>query len=129
MFCIKIILSSINFNEKHTQNFKFLHNTDFLRRYDFSILTLGKKVVAANKILLQKGFCAEMEKYTRYKELYMSLPLINKQFMKQGLAITIATMKMNVTHATTEPQEIQQLGTDLNALFFNEKKRAQIVVL
>lgn len=70
-----------------------------------------------------------MEKYTRYKELYMSLPLINKQFMKQGLAITIATMKMNVTHATTEPQEIQQLGTDLNALFFNEKKRAQIVVL
>ena len=27
----------------------------------------------------------------------MSLPLINKQFMKQGLAITIATMKMNVT--------------------------------
>lgn len=70
-----------------------------------------------------------MEKYTRYKELYMSLPLINKQFMKQGLAITIATMKMNVTHATTEPQEIQQLGTDLNALFFNEKKRVQIVVL
>ncbi|HEO1799697.1 TPA: hypothetical protein VAM19_000757 [Acinetobacter baumannii] len=51
----------------------------------------------------------------------MSLPLINKQFMKQGLAITIATMKMNVTHATTEPQEIQQLGTDLNALFFKEK--------
>ena len=64
-----------------------------------------------------------MEKYTRYKELYMSLPLINKQFMKQGLAITIATMKMNVTHATTEPQEIQQLGTDLNALFFNEKEK------
>jgi len=29
----------------------------------------------------------------------MSLPLINKQFMKQGLAITIATMKMNVTTA------------------------------
>ncbi|HCI7192959.1 hypothetical protein ACT40E_02930 [Acinetobacter baumannii] len=53
----------------------------------------------------------------------MSLPLINKQFMKQGLAITIATMKMNVTHATTEPQEIQQLGTDLNALFFNEKEK------
>jgi len=79
--------------------------------------------VAANKILLQKGFCAEMEKYTRYKELYMSLPLINKQFMKQGLAITIATMKMNVTHATTEPQEIQQFGTDLNALFFNEKEK------
>ena len=64
-----------------------------------------------------------MEKYTRYKELYMSLPLINKQFMKQGLAITIATMKMNVTHATTEPQEIQQLGTVLNALFFNEKEK------
>ncbi|HEN9523444.1 TPA: hypothetical protein U9I82_001840 [Acinetobacter baumannii] len=53
----------------------------------------------------------------------MSLPLINKQFMKQGLAITIATMKMNVTHATTEPQEIQQFGTDLNALFFNEKEK------
>ncbi|NDM65461.1 hypothetical protein, partial [Acinetobacter baumannii] len=34
-----------------------------------------------------------------------------------------ATMKMNVTHATTEPQEIQQLGTDLNALFFNEKEK------
>ena len=39
----------------------------------------------------------------------MSLPLINKQFMKQGLAITIATMKMNVTHATTEPQKYNSL--------------------
>lgn len=53
----------------------------------------------------------------------MSLPLINKQFMKQGLAITIATMKMNVTHATTRPQEIQQLGTRLNALFFKQRER------
>lgn len=68
-----------------------------------------------------------MEKYTRYKELYMSLPLINKQFMKQGLAITIATMKMNLTHATTKPQKIQQLGTHLNALFLNNKERGQIV--
>lgn len=53
----------------------------------------------------------------------MSLPLINKQFMKQGLAITIATMKMNVTHAATEPQKIQQLSTDLNALFFDHGKK------
>ena len=53
----------------------------------------------------------------------MSLPLINKQFMKQGLAITIATMKMNVTQATTESQKIQQLSTDLNALFFNHGEK------
>ena len=32
-------------------------------------------------------------------------------------------MKMNVTHATTEPQEIQQLGTDLNALFSNQREK------
>lgn len=49
----------------------------------------------------------------------MSLPLINKQFMKQGLAITIATMNMNVTHAATESQKIQQLSTGLNVLFFD----------
>ncbi len=80
--------------------------------------------MAAYKIPLQKRILdVEMEKYTRNKELYMSLPLINKQFMKQGLAITIATMKMNVTHATTEPQEIQQLGTDLNALFSNQREK------
>lgn len=79
--------------------------------------------MAAYKIPLQKDLDVEMEKYTRNKELYMSLPLINKQFMKQGLAITIATMKMNVTHATTEPQEIQQLGTDLNALFSNQREK------
>lgn len=54
----------------------------------------------------------------------MSLPLINKQFMKQGLAITIATMKMNVTHAATEPQKIQQLSTDLNALFFDHGEKS-----
>ncbi|MDX8254803.1 hypothetical protein [Acinetobacter pittii] len=54
----------------------------------------------------------------------MSLPLINKQFMKQGLAIIIATMKMNMTHATTGLQEKQQLSTDLNALFFNQGERA-----
>ena len=54
----------------------------------------------------------------------MSLPLINKQFMKQGLAITIATMKMNVTQATTESQKIQQLSTDLNALFFNHGEKS-----
>lgn len=53
----------------------------------------------------------------------MSLPLINKQFMKQGLAITIATMKMNVTHAVTEPQKIQQLSTGLNALFFDHGEK------
>ncbi|NUF16889.1 hypothetical protein [Acinetobacter lactucae] len=53
----------------------------------------------------------------------MSLPLINKQFMKQGLAITIATMKMNLTHTTTETQEIQQLSTDLNAFFFNQEEK------
>lgn len=52
----------------------------------------------------------------------MSLPLINKQFMKQGLAITIATMKMNVTQAATEPQ-IQQLSTGLNALFFDHEEK------
>ncbi|MBI1449464.1 hypothetical protein [Acinetobacter sp. AC1-2] len=50
----------------------------------------------------------------------MSLPLINKQFMKQGLAITIATMKMNVTHAATGPQKIQQL---INALFFDHGEK------
>ncbi|MDC4506453.1 hypothetical protein NQ787_02745 [Acinetobacter baumannii] len=59
----------------------------------------------------------------------MSLPLINKQFMKQGLAITIATMKMNVTHATTEPQEIQQLGTDLNALFFEKGTDSRVMTM
>lgn len=80
--------------------------------------------MAAYKIPLQKDFDVEMEKYTRNKELYMSLPLINKQFMKQGLAITIATMKMNMTHATTGLQEKQQLSTDLNALFFNQGERS-----
>jgi hypothetical protein len=83
---------------------------------------LGKKWLHT-KSLYKKDLNVEMEKYTRNKELYMSLPLINKQFMKQGLAITIATMKMNVTHATTEPQEIQQLGTDLNALFSNQREK------
>jgi len=53
----------------------------------------------------------------------MSLPLINKQFMKQGLAITIATMKMNMTHATIGLQEKQQLSTDLNAPFFNQGEK------
>ncbi|ENU44541.1 hypothetical protein IC800_03420 [Acinetobacter seifertii] len=53
----------------------------------------------------------------------MSLPLINKQFMKQGLAITIATMKMNLTHATTRLKKIQQLGTHLNARFLSSKDR------
>ncbi|ENV04605.1 MULTISPECIES: hypothetical protein [Acinetobacter] len=53
----------------------------------------------------------------------MSLPLINKQFMKQGLAITIATMKMNVTQAATESQKIQQLSTGLNALFFDHGEK------
>lgn len=53
----------------------------------------------------------------------MSLPLINKQFMKQGLAITIATMKMNVTQAATGPQKIQQLSTGLNALFFDREEK------
>ncbi|MGR2827179.1 hypothetical protein FY048_16965 [Acinetobacter sp. 1124_18A] len=53
----------------------------------------------------------------------MSLSLINKQFMKQGLAITIATMKMNVTQATTESQKIQQLSTGLNALFFDQREK------
>lgn len=94
----------------------------FLRRYDFSILMLGKKWLHT-KSLYKKDLNVEMEKYTRNKELYMSLSLINKQFMKQGLAITIATMKMNVTHATTEPQEIQQLGTNLNALFSNQREK------
>jgi len=84
---------------------------------------LGKKWLHT-KSLYKKDFDVEMEKYTRNKELYMSLPLINKQFMKQGLAITIATMKMNMTHATTELQEKQQLSTDLNALFFNQGERS-----
>ncbi|PTV44899.1 hypothetical protein DBL02_10950 [Acinetobacter oleivorans] len=53
----------------------------------------------------------------------MSLPLINKQFMKQGLAITIATMKMNVTQAATESQKTQQLSTGLSALFFDHGEK------
>ena len=53
----------------------------------------------------------------------MILPLINKRFMKQGCAITIATMKMILIHTPTYPQQIKQLGTDLNALFFNEKEK------
>ena len=43
--------------------------------------------------------------------------------MKQGLAITIATMKMNMTHATIGLQEKQQLSTDLNAPFFNQGEK------
>ncbi len=53
----------------------------------------------------------------------MSLPLINKQFMKQGLAITIATMRMNVTQAATELQKIQQLRAGLDALFFDDGEK------
>ncbi|MBJ9740997.1 hypothetical protein I5523_15230 [Acinetobacter oleivorans] len=53
----------------------------------------------------------------------MSLPLINKQFMKQGLAITIATMRMNVTQAATELQKIQQLRAGLDALFFDHGEK------
>lgn len=46
----------------------------------------------------------------------MSLSLIRKPFVMQGLAITVATLMMNSTHAATEQEQIQQLRDEVKEL-------------
>lgn len=46
----------------------------------------------------------------------MSLPLIRKPFLIQGLAFTVAILMMNTTQAATEQEQIQQLRDEVKEL-------------
>ena len=46
----------------------------------------------------------------------MSLPLIRKPFLIQGLAFTVAILMMNTTQAATEQEQIQQLREEVKEL-------------
>jgi len=46
----------------------------------------------------------------------MSLSLIRKPFVMQGLAITVAALMMNSTHAASEQEQIQQLRDEVKEL-------------
>ena len=46
----------------------------------------------------------------------MSLPLIHKPFLIQGLAFTVAILMMNTTQAATEQEQIQQLRDEVKEL-------------
>lgn len=46
----------------------------------------------------------------------MSLSLIRKPFVMQGLAITVATLMMNSTHAASEQEQIQRLRDEVKEL-------------
>lgn len=46
----------------------------------------------------------------------MSLPLIRKPFLIQGLAFTVAILMMNMTQAATEQEQIQQLRDEVKEL-------------
>jgi len=46
----------------------------------------------------------------------MSLPLIRKPFLIQGLAFTVAILMMNTTQAPTEQEQIQQLRDEVKEL-------------
>ena len=43
----------------------------------------------------------------------MSLSLIRKPFVVQGLAMTVAAFMMNNTHAASEQEQIQQLRDEV----------------
>jgi hypothetical protein len=65
---------------------------------------------------IQFYVCRNVEIYIEYKELLMSLPLIRKPFLIQGLAFTVAILMMNTTQAATEQEQIQQLREEVKEL-------------
>jgi hypothetical protein len=95
-----------------------MHNTPFLKLIRLSLLIRrGGIFYLKDSLSLSSSMSVGIvEIYTIYKELLMSLSLIRKPFVMQGLAITVATLMMNSTHAASEQEQIQRLRDEVKEL-------------